>query len=254
MRVSLFVGVLALFIKSSKSMSEITEKFIRKSNKTISIIAIDDEINKKVFFHPKTSLKTFIMFNIQSEMLVNCKNLEKVDKYSNESTSPIELNKFRKLQTFKNFIELQCEDCDNVIFSPSHFLDSILCFVNSFGTFLIIVTDNKTTFSDDELMDMLSKTWTVNGALKVFLSMNDNVYSFDPFHRNPNGLFGKLNSFSDPSDNQKLKNMNGYPMKVEMFSATFTYTTVKQPLRVDDFTGPDVNAALFIRDQLNATS
>lgn len=39
-----------------------------------------------------------------------------------------------------------------------------------------MLTDNKTTFADNKLMDMLNETSTMNGALKVFLSMNDNVF------------------------------------------------------------------------------
>lgn len=231
--------------------NEVVEKFIKSSTKTVAIITIDGDV-----YEGKTSsVQTFMNFNLDSKSLVNCEHLTKVDKYSN-STSLIQLNKFRTSKTFKDFVEnANCETCDNVIVTSSLFLDSVLkCFVNSIGTFLIVLTDTRITFSDRDLMNTLSRTWTEQGALKVFISINDNVFSFDPFHRSSNGIFGKLNSFSDPSALERIKNLNGYRLNVEIFAGTFTLSISKKPKNVDDFTGPDASAAKFIREQMNATS
>lgn len=256
--------VFLVIIKTSASTYSVhIEKFISHLKRTVTFIVIDDDaINDELFQVKESSPNDFITFKVQSEMLENCEQeLIKINEIRNASL-PIEMNKFRELQTFESFNELQRSlNCDTVIVSSSLHLDSILkCLVNSHGTFLIYLTDNKTTFDEEDFMLMLKRTWTENGALKVFLSIGENVFSFNPFHRNHNGILGKLDFHTELSINienekkGKMKNLNGYPMNVEMFSGTFSFTQHKDPKRVGDFTGPDANAASFIREQLNATS
>lgn len=237
-----------------QSRSELVENFINNSNNSISIISIGDAFDESCF-DEKAFVKSFVKFRFVSETLKRCEKFAKVDKYSNVTMS-IQLNKFRSSQSFENFVEIwNCVSCDYIIFSPSQMLASALkCFVSS-GRFLLLLTDSKTIFTDGDLMDMLNRTWTENGALKVFLSINANVYSFNPFHRNSDGIYGKLNSLSDVNiAGENITNLNGYRMNVEMFAGTFTSSKVKNPKNVDDFTGPDASTAKFISERLNATS
>lgn len=255
---ALIIGLCALFGSSlehshPQSSKEAIGKFVRKSNNSISIISIDDAFEED--FPTSDFLKAFTIFKFESRSLVECERFSKPDKYSNV-TIPSEPHKFRSTKAFKDFIDhANCLNCDNVFFSSSLHLESVLrCFVNSLSAFLIRLTDTKTTFSDRDLMDLLNRSWTDNGALKVSISINDNVYSFDPFHRNANGMFGKLNPFSGEADAAQLGNLNGYALNVEMFAGTYTFSKLKSPRNVNDFTGPDASAAKFIGEQLNATS
>lgn len=243
-----FGCLLAGAVESRKN--ELVENFINKSNKSISIITVDEDlINGEVFE------KAFLSFKVSSENFIDCENFVKTEKYRNV-TSFISIARFRQTKAFKDFIDISNGlSCDYVIFSSSLFLDSVLkCLVNSLGTFLISLTDDEKLFSDRDLIDLLNKTWTNNGAFKVYVSIADNVYSFDPFHPNSDGIYGKLNLFSDPTTSKGLENLNGYSLNVEMFSATFTSELVNKPKTVDDFIGPDASAALFIAEYLNATS
>lgn len=243
-----FCFLLTRAIESKKN--ELVENFIIKSNKAISVITVNEDlINEKVLE------KALLRFKISSENFINCEDFVKTDKYRNV-TSLISIDTFRQTKDFKDFVDIwNGLSCDYVIFSSSLFLDSVLkCLVNSLGTFLISLTDDKKLFSDRDLIDLLNKTWTDNGAFKVFVSIADNVYSFDPFHPNSDGVYGKLNLFSDPTTSKGLENLNGYSLNVEMFSATFTYHLVNKPKNVDDFMGPDATAAIFIAEYLNATS
>lgn len=228
----------------------LVENFITNSNKTISIISVDED-----FISEKTLGKALMKFKVSNKSFTNCGDFVNSDKYSN-ITSTISLGKYRQTKTFKDFSDIRNGlSCDYVIISSSLFLDSVLkCLVNSFGTFLISLTDNEKLFSDRDLIDLLNKTWTKSGALRVFVSIADNVYSFDPFHRNSDGIYGKLNLFSDLTMTEGLANLNGYPLNVEMFGATYTSSLLKNPKKVDDFVGPDASAAKFIAKNLNATS
>lgn len=226
------------------------ESFIKSSNKTVSIISIDEKIDENFILK---ELKAIILFEVKSESLVGCEEVCKADKYSNVTiSSPLDV--FRKTKSFKDFMELD-SDYDTVIFSSSLFLDFVLkCFINPLGSFFIFLTDNVRTFTDEDLKNKLNKTWRDNGAFNVYVSIHEIVYSFDPFHPNFNGIPGRLNSHSNPCARHKLTNLNGYSLNVEMFAATFTVSSVKNPKSVDDFSGPDANAAKFVRECLNATS
>lgn len=236
------------------SLIKIADDFINNSNKAIAIISIDDALDEK-FYPGKTSTKAFVKFHFKSGSLMNCENFTRTDEFSN-LTSVVRLNKFRESNTFDDFAALKtCPDCDNLIFtSPLSLEPALRCFANSLATFLVLLTDNKIKLSDRDLMNILNRTWLESGALKVLVSINENVYSFDPFNRNSEGLLGKLNSFSNASSVGRFKNLNGHGLNVEMFTGTFTMSALKNPKSVDDFTGPDASAAKFIRKQLNATS
>lgn len=234
---------------------KIAENFVDNSSKTISIISIDGALEGKIFAG-RTSTKAFVNFHFASDSLADCESFTRADKYRNATTF-VQLSKFRESRAFKDFSELgACSDCDNLIFVSSSLLRTALkCFVNPVATFLVLLTDSKLTYSDRDLIEILNRTWIESGALKVLISINENVYSFDPFNRNSEGLLGKLNSLSDASNVVgQFRNLNGHALNVEMFTGTFTMSALKSPRSVNDFTGPDASVAEFIRAQLNATS
>lgn len=235
----LCVLVLVIFIGSSS-----TKEYFKSSNKTILFTTIDETtINVELI----PEYKAYVMLKLRSE------NLCEENAQRNKNINVTQPNQIQDVKTPKNFNRI-CSDCDNFIFSSSLFLRSILsCIVNSVGSFLIFLTDNEIPFSDSDLIDMLNQTWTEKGALKVYISICDNIYSYDPFYRNDND-WGKINSFSDPDVELKLKNMKGHRINVEMFSGPFTVSRVANPSSIDDFFGPDVDASRFIGEKLNATS
>lgn len=237
---------------------ELVEKFLGHSKSTVSVFYIDDDKNDENILDRNAEQNAFITFRIESDTLVNCEKLVKDDD-SSKVMSADEMGKFRASRDFSDFKDIWDEmrsDSDSIMFVPSYFLNAALtCFTNPLGSFLIFLTDTETTYTKQDLTTMLNKTWTRNGALKVFLSIDNNVLTFDPFHRNQNESWGKLNSVSDWSFYKSTVNqLNRHSLGVEMFSGTFTMTSVKNPKSVDDFSGPDANAARFISERLNATS
>ena len=246
--------VFFFFVTEAKKneTNEIIKNFISKSNKTISIINVNDDFE---FDLERSIEKVLIKFKIPSENFAGCEKFVKIDKYSNVSTS-IVFSQFRKTKAFKDFVDIRNElKCDYVIFSRSHFLDSVLkCLVNSLGTYLIFLTDNGKQFSHQDLTNLLNKSWTDNGALRVFVSIEDQIYSYDPFYRISEKVYGKLNLLSGFITTEGLHDFNSYSLNVEMFSVSYTKSLVKNPKTVDDFIGPDASIARFIAKNLNATS
>lgn len=235
---------------------ELAEKFLAHSRNTVSVFFFADDKNDENVLSRNAAQNAFITFRIESDTLVNCEKLVKDDD-SSKVMSADEMGKFRASGDFSDFKDIWDKmNSDSMLFVPSYFLNAALtCFTNPLGSFLVFLTDTETTYTEQDLTTMLNKTWTRNGALKVFLSIDNNVLTFDPFHRNQNESWGKLNSVSDLNFNKSTVNqLNRHSLGVEMFAGTFTITSVKNPKSVDDFSGPDANAARFISERLNATS
>jgi hypothetical protein len=119
------------------------------------------------------------------------------------------------------------------------------------------VSTKSPSITEKNLTHMLNKTWTNNGALKVFISTYNTVYTYNPFHRNGDESFGKLNSFVDytfDSDGGRdMRQLNGYPMRLEIFTSSYSIPRIKPPKSLSDFHGPDVDVAIVTAEVLNAT-
>lgn len=237
---------------ASKTSEEFIQDFISSSITAVTFISVDEAssnsssvINK---FHsiPKTIL------HLNSSALKNCSNYANVDFYGRNITA----KKFQSDFMLDEILYLN-EFSDFLIFTPSKFIALMLkCIVQPRSRYLIQVTTT-TTLEPLSITHMLNETWNSNGALKIFILQQDKVISFNPFHRNDDGSYGKLNSFvaSFKSSEWRFKNLNGYPLRVELFPSTFTMARIKGFYKtVDDFDGPDADVAKIMKAQLNATS
>ncbi|KAG5681334.1 hypothetical protein PVAND_010779 [Polypedilum vanderplanki] len=190
-----------------------------------------------------------MLFNLSPRALDNCTNYANIDFYDDINTTRV----FRHHENL-TLVEMlkQMEFNDFIIFTASKNLESILkCIVQPLVRFLLIVDEDLPSFK--HLTAILNRTWIDNGAFKIFISSQDGIYTFDPFYRNNNdGSYGKLNWFPVPIE-RKLKQLNGYPLRVELFSSTYTLARTKQPKNSDDFDGPDIDVARLTAAVLNAT-
>lgn len=256
MKTLLIVLSAAVFTKNCcESWQRHVDKFIETSNKTFTVLSIDGAMNETFYTNKVLFNVSIIKLDVSTKVFINCEVLTKLDRYSNVKQTA-QLTDFQTMQNFENFMNLWRlnEDFNHIIFTSFDFLRTTLkCLTNPVGRFLFIIGDNSTDSTELNLISLLNETWTNNGALKVFIAINDSVYSFDPFHRNNNGVFGKLNTIFDASLGETVDELNGYALSVEMFSGTFTLPRVKAPKNINDFDGPDAIAANFIGNQLNAT-
>lgn len=245
------ISILINIQSINSEYNEIIQEFIRSANnKTISIVSIDNAESNFQFIlqqYPRVILK----FS-HAGWLENC------NSYANKD-----------LHNHTILIDLLAlmEHNDFIIFTSRKSLESALhCFVHPLSRFLLIVTNNDSnstlsSLSPSIIMHLLNTTWMSNGALKVFISAsnynknnnnnNENytVYMFNPFHRNEDGSFGKLNSFVNFTFNVgegELKRLNGYPIRVELFSSTYAIPLRKPAATLEDFYGPEVDVAKLV--------
>jgi hypothetical protein len=238
----------------SQKSDEIISRFMESSNRTITFISIDESITNCTLVINQHLPTPRILLSLNSSILTNCSNYANVDFYDNEIT----LRKFKHNCMLHDFLYL-VEFSDFLIFTPSQFIALILkCIVQPLSRYLVIVTATASTLETSSITHILNATWRDNGALKVTIVMHDKVITFDPFHRNDDGSFGKLNTIVAESYcgsfEHELKNLNGYPIAIEMFPATYTMKSFKGATSLDDFSGPDADIAKEMRHILNATS
>lgn len=238
----IFIIIIIVIIQSINSennrWNEVVEGFIRSANnKTIAIVSIDNAAESNFQFVTQEHRPRVILKLSHNEWLENCSS------YANSEDIHTKLIDI-----------LAClEHNDFIIFTSLNALPSALhCIVHPLSRFLLIVTDISTTSPSiiEKLSYLLNTTWMSNGALKVFISTHNNTtYMFNPFHRNDDndGSFGKLNSlvnFSFDDDGcWDLRQLNGYPMRVELFYSTYAMPLRKPATTIEDFYGPDAHLA-----------
>jgi hypothetical protein len=258
MKLAIFALLLSITSSSCSQQLEMIADFIKSSkDKTISFITFDTAINESLeiaenFPHtPKT------VFKIPTRALDNCTNYANIDFYIDAVSTTV----FHHQENWLLVETLaRMEFNDFVVFASWELIGSVLkCLTQPLARFLLIA--NTTTTINEahairQLTNILNRTWVENGALNVFLSSHEKLFTFDPFHRNDDGSHGKLNSFavSFESVGGKLKKLNGYPLRVDLFYSTYTMGRVKQPKSVQDYEGPDVDVARLTSEKLNATS
>lgn len=247
--------LLLLFqLSSSEINNGILERFICSSNKTISIATIDNAENNLEFIVQKFQFIPRVILRFSNRTWV-----ENCTSYANS-----ELHEEDQSVTRRKSIKLLSltDKNDFIIFTTLKAFESALkCIVHPVTRFLIIITDVSTkspSITEKDLIHSLNKTWTNNGALKVFISTyNNTVYTFNPFYRNGDGSFGKLNSFVDytfdDDGGRDMRQLNEYPMRVEIFTSSYSIARTKPPKSHYDFYGPDVNVALITAEIMNAT-
>ena len=228
------------------------------NSKTVMVLIIDFNPNDtyQVSFIEKSS----VLFKMKSNFLENCEALKVPDKFD-VATDNITLNSINEQTTLESFMMLWSmqEELDYIIYGPLNVLKSLLiCLTNSLGSFLIIITDDYKFIMEDEITQLLKRTWIRNGALKVYIKLNTQIYSYNPFDVGVNGAFGSLKV------NTKYhfpRNFHKYPMNIEIFTSTFTLfrsekCSLKKPITctIDDFGGPDAEVVKFISEQMNTTS
>lgn len=225
--------------------NEIVEGFIHSAtNKTISIVSIDNAAESNFQFVSLEHRPRMILRFAHGAWLENCSS------YANSED----------IHTKLIDILASTEHNDFIIFTSLHSLQSALhCIVHPLSRFLLIVTDISTTLPSimEHFSHLLNTTWMRNGALKVFISTHNNTtYMFNPFHRNDEGSFGKLNSFVNYSfeDGRDLRQLNGYPTRVELFSSTYAIPRRKLATKIDDFYGPDAQLAKLTGKLWNTSS
>jgi len=136
------------------------------------------------------------------------------------------------------------------------------CLVNRGGTFLFIIdgqVDTEVNLTDVTVI--LKKAWKTTTNLKIFVLIFNEIYVLNPFGFDQKcESYGKLEQLSDDCEiEQEFKNLNGFPMNVEIFHSAYSIPSMNTSTdefngKLDSFIGPDVKVARFVEKQLNVSS
>lgn len=145
-----------------------------------------------------------------------------------------------------------------ILICPYNVLDIYLgCVISRSGTYLFII-DSKEHPSLNELCNVLNSSWKSSTNSKLFVLFFNEIYILNPFKINEKtqtfGILEKLSS--DKEIKRDFKNLNRYPMSVDLFESAYSIISKKQNFsgRLESFRGPDVKVAEFIEEQMNVSS
>ena len=185
-------------------------------------------------FYTENNSKAFVVNNLMSE---GVKMLN--DSVLDLNEDHLENNEYYGFIFFNSFDTLK---------------ENMLFFSNSIGSFLFIIEDIMIDFDPDLLTKALHEVWKKNGALKVFVLVNEYIYHYKPFEiEEITNIRGKLNIFSEYQKVEDFSDLNGYTLNIEIFYSV--YSIVKNITGVrPKFYGPDADVANFMQTKMNFTS
>lgn len=146
-----------------------------------------------------------------------------------------------------------------ILISTFDALDVYLgCLFNRAGTFLVVIERNSYDNEKhlENVAELLKKAWKVSTNLKLFVLISREVYILNPFVIDENSKsFGMLEKLPDKEFSRGCKDLNGYPMNVEIFTSAYSIPSEGNFTgKLDSFRGPDVEVARFIQQQMNVSS
>lgn len=130
------------------------------------------------------------------------------------------------------------------------------CLLSRSGTFLFIIDSEKENTTLRELCDVLNASWKASTNPKLSVLIFSEIYVLNPFEIDgTTKSFGTLVKLSDEEIKQDFRNLNRYPMNVDLFYSAYSITRNESFTgKLDSFRGPDVKVASFIEEQMNVSS
>lgn len=134
------------------------------------------------------------------------------------------------------------------------------CLVKRAGTYLFVIEKSSLlNYNLEDVSEVLKRAWKKTENLKIFVSCLDELYVMNPFKMNKTTKnFGVLEKLTEEGMSRNLKNLNDYPLRIEIFDSAYSIrrwgNSSEFPDELDLFYGPDVDAARFIEERMNASS
>lgn len=138
-----------------------------------------------------------------------------------------------------------------LIFTSLEDIETLIgCLCNRYGTFLFIIDKEVNNLNYFKTVDeIFRKAWKILGSFKIFILVNKQILTFNPY-KLQNNSFGGTRNFKGLYTDEDLKQMNGYPLLVEIFWSAFSLAPGD---KFATFKGPDIDVTRMLYQRLNAT-
>jgi hypothetical protein len=138
-----------------------------------------------------------------------------------------------------------------LIFTSMEDIETLIgCLGNRYGTFLFIIDrEVKNVNYFNTIDEIFRRAWKNLGNFKIFILINQQIYTFNPY-KFQNNTFGGTRNFKHLYTDEELKQINGYPFYVEVFWSAFSITPGP---KFEQFKGPDIDVTRMLYQRLNAT-
>lgn len=126
------------------------------------------------------------------------------------------------------------------------------------GHYLILLADAQ---NEEQVVTWLRELWTHVGSVTVMTIFRGRLWAFRPFRRTVNGSFGQIEMLPgdgayDANYSQlwlDLQDLNGYPLRLELFEAGYNIAIRNKAKKVQYFVGPDSETIAILQKKMNFT-
>lgn len=127
------------------------------------------------------------------------------------------------------------------------------CLINSLGTFLFIINDEKNTKDYHQyISDCYRIAWKNIGAYDIYILINNQIITYDPFLvTNGSDFQGSIVSFADRKNNL-FKNLNKYPLRIDIIESTYSVLKRnKSASKLTSYKGADIEIVNVLKNVMN---
>lgn len=128
------------------------------------------------------------------------------------------------------------------------------------NAYYLVIVEERQRIDDLSLLQNFQSVFRKTGSIMMMAIYNRQIVSFNPFAVSPHGSYGSLEPFHRSTRSLKhrlLRNLNGYPLKVEFFDSGYNVQFYKDApwakTYLDQFTGPDAANLAILRSAMNFT-
>ncbi|XP_055706016.1 uncharacterized protein LOC129803458 [Phlebotomus papatasi] len=139
-----------------------------------------------------------------------------------------------------------------LVLSLKMLMNTMECIVEPLGVYLIIIDTPATESVLDIVREKLLIGWAIKRSYQIYVMLLNETFTLHPFAQDPmrNDSYGVLMNFNQRPPNI-LKDLNGYPLRIEMFHSAFNFERRDPQTGEVRFEGTDAEVMRSLKDFMN---
>lgn len=139
-----------------------------------------------------------------------------------------------------------------LVISLNMLMNTMECIVEPLGVYLIIIDAPATESVLDIMREHLLIGWAIKRSFQIYVMLLNETFTLHPFAQDPmrNDSYGVLMKFNQRPLNI-LKDLNGYPLRIEMFHSAFNFQRTDPQTGAVRFEGTDAEVMRSLKAFMN---